>query len=428
MQADIFFLIETHLIAEKTEKIRKYFRGFTLYSVPAVKVSRFGRAVGGFLYGFKNSLRNAGIKIEIIENDVIKLAKVCTQNINITLIPLYLRGCDWSNDFNKVKNLFQEHAITNPITIGDLNVRIGNTQQDIDDLYMEGFKAGKDVRRSKDVTVNAKGNQFMQFCLDENLFVLNGQTEGDDEGSLTYISQQGESVNDICAVHLEILQYVSQFYVDDKIWSDHLPIILTLNLNNYSSSAKIMNTLPKIRWYEKEKLRYQRNLNEKLQSQDNVSNILNIKALSNIIKSSAITPKFRVFEPKNKWYNYKCNNARISVMESLNKYRSTKSSIDKKIYLNKQIKYKTICTQSKELYYQQLASKLNFINDSKQWWKFAREVRGQNYQVGTNISATEFKEYFTILLNPPQTSQEFHYAPMLVKDDTLDRPITLCEL
>ena len=63
MQADIFFLIETHLIEEKTEKIRIYFRGFTLYSVPAVKVSRFGRAVGGFLYGFKNSLRNAGIKI-----------------------------------------------------------------------------------------------------------------------------------------------------------------------------------------------------------------------------------------------------------------------------------------------------------------------------------------------------------------------------
>ena len=36
MQADIFFLIETHLIEEKTEKIRKYFRDFTLYSVPYI--------------------------------------------------------------------------------------------------------------------------------------------------------------------------------------------------------------------------------------------------------------------------------------------------------------------------------------------------------------------------------------------------------
>lgn len=143
--------------------------------------------------------------MDVVEEGYVKLAKLYIHDTQITFIPLYLRGCNWQNEFNIVKNFFEENHITNPLIIGDLNIRIGSIQQNVDDFHMEMFKSGREVRRSKDVIDNKKGKQFMKFCLDENLFVLNGQTDGDDECSLTYVSSAGESVNDICAVHFENL-------------------------------------------------------------------------------------------------------------------------------------------------------------------------------------------------------------------------------
>ena len=51
---------------------------------------------------------------------------------------------------------------------------------------------------------------------------------------------------------------------------------------------------------------------------------------------------------------------------------------------------------------------------SKDWWKVAKQIRGQNFQIGVQIGANEFKHYFNTLLNPPQVSNNIQYAAMLI--------------
>lgn len=132
--------------------------------------------------------------------------------------------------------------------MGDINVRIGQQQQNIEEVYKVALRAEKEARNSQDTTLNKKGREFLEFCEDFGLVVLNGRTEGDVNGSFTYVSTRGSSVNDICAATQEILGIVKTFSVEETIWSDHLPIRLNLNLNGNLNNKKEMNLLPKLKW------------------------------------------------------------------------------------------------------------------------------------------------------------------------------------
>lgn len=97
------------------------------------------------------------------------------------------------------KNYVISKGTTNLIVLGDCNVRIGELGQEyVDEVHSE--TKALDTRNSKDEATNAKGKNFIELCNDYNLWILNGAFEGDEEGSLTYCSTVGESVNNIAAV------------------------------------------------------------------------------------------------------------------------------------------------------------------------------------------------------------------------------------
>lgn len=50
---DIFFLAETHVTENNISNYSKYFREFELKWIPAKKTSKFGRASGGCILGYK---------------------------------------------------------------------------------------------------------------------------------------------------------------------------------------------------------------------------------------------------------------------------------------------------------------------------------------------------------------------------------------
>lgn len=53
---DLFILIETHVIKDDVNKYDNCFPGYKLLWKPAEKESIFGRAIGGIVLGYKNSV------------------------------------------------------------------------------------------------------------------------------------------------------------------------------------------------------------------------------------------------------------------------------------------------------------------------------------------------------------------------------------
>lgn len=427
---EIFILLETHLEDERSERARMFFNGFHLIFIPATRNHRHGRAIGGKIYGISKKLEDFGITYEVNESSDAQLLIIRTTTYVFTLIPTYIRPDSWSEEFNSLKDVYNNLEITNGIIMGDLNVRIGELKQYLNEIGTEMFVAGYDVRKSKDKVINKKGKQFVEFCNDSNLFILNGITLGDGEGNVTYANTLGQSVNDICSASLELLGFVNNFSVDDKIWSDHFPIVLKLNYNISAESGQKMNLLPKLIWKDKMKYKYQRRLNEIMDNYEVATSNLKLSNLCEMItKSWPQKPnEMQSFQPKHKWYNFSCNEARLKSFKLLAKYRKSNNLEDKILYLKAQNSYKSICTNSKNMYYQNISAKINIINNAKEWWKMAREMRNHQNKISSHISPLLFKQHFENLLNTSQIMSQIHYAPPLNHDPILDGPITMGEL
>lgn len=427
---DIVILLETHICEEKFENFKNYFKNLNIFWKPAHRVSRYGRAIGGCLYGINKNLNQQGLKCTLSNNSGLDIINIKTVDTEIKIYPLYLRSANWEEDFGLVESFFNENGAENGLVVGDLNVRIGEMQQMVEEEIQSWCPAFLGRRKSKDAIINGKGKKFMELCEDYGLVVLNGAIKGDEDGNFTFMSRVGDSVNDICATSLDILPYVNEFFIDDKIWSDHQPINFILNVNIKKSPAKSEKLLPKLKWYEKEKDKYIESVKTHIRQIKENNTDIDLSALINIIRNSTQQNKSEsaAYVPKTLWFNWKCHNARKKSFKLLKKYKKSNNNDDKQNYLLGNIKYKEICKESQLKYYKELEFKLNSVNDSKTWWKLAREIRNQPHSTILNVSTSEFRIYFRDLLNPIQIPSEISYAPLLIVDSFLDSEITTSDI
>lgn len=133
-------------------------------------------------------------------------------------------------------------------------------------------------------------------------------------------------------------------------------------------------------------------------------------------------------ESKDKWFNNNCRKARNESFRLLKLYRKSSNEQEKKEYLEANRNFKRICEESKKNYYDELEFKISLIQNSKEWWSIAREIRKDLTNQCPNITAVTFKSYFESLLNHPPFSPEMCYAGALQVDEDLDAPITVMEV
>lgn len=428
---DVFALFETHVIEERIQQWKKYFKNFDIFWKSANRVSNFGRASGGCIYGVKKELKERGLTYSFNRIENVDVIKLTFYGMQIAILPVYIRGASWVEEFNLLKDFMVNHWQSNMVILGDTNTRIGTIQQEVDEIY--NFQSDLKFRKSKDVISNSKGKQFIDFCDDVGMVILNGRTIGDNDGCLTFVSGVGSSVNDLCGVTLDLLKNVVKFVVESKPWSDHLPIYLNLKLEGEENSFCRLNLLPKLKWHERCKENYHVNLNRELHNVKNTKDMLTAKDLLGVIKAVVPKPRSCIKAPvfKVNWFNFKCHRARQKSLKTLRKFKNTNTNEDKNKYLEAKQKYKKICVESKKAYQQSLDRKINRVKNSKDWWKIAKEIRGYQPQIGQDIPAENFKIYFENLLN--QQDQMIDSEETLINDnenenENLEQPFTLAEL
>lgn len=382
------------------------------------------------MYGINKNISDLLIKCNVTNVLGTDIIKITLNDTVITILPMYIRGVEWDSDFKAVENLFMEESPVNPIIIGDLNVRIGDHQQHLEERFLSTFHAHTGPRKSKDKIKNAKGKTLMDFCEDYGLMVLNGRTRGDENGNFTFVSGVGESVNDICAVSVELLELVNKFCVDEQTWSDHMPIHVSLQIqaNITKENSKL---LPKLRWEERYREPYRRNVISGLRRIKEEKDTLTLEDITEVICKSKYhnsTADRQIFKANNKWFNWSCYNARKLVRNMLKEYNQNCNQTTRLSYLKANADYNKLLATRKEKYYADLEKRLNMVTDSKSWWKLANEIRNKSTPMISNISASDFKEYFMILLNPPTICQDIQYAPLFQTDAFLDRAITESEI
>ncbi|KAL5274557.1 hypothetical protein ACFFRR_000958 [Megaselia abdita] len=106
----IFFCLETHIYkTNEQEQISTKLPDFNIYWKLAEKRFTRGRGISGMLIGWKKDLKNMGIAIKILEIDDLIIMEIGRKNDStIRILPVYLRGENWMQNFEKNKDIHLE--------------------------------------------------------------------------------------------------------------------------------------------------------------------------------------------------------------------------------------------------------------------------------------------------------------------------------
>ena len=143
------------------------------------------------------------------------------------LKPYYLNCNKWDNDFDHLQNFLINAKFSSFCLLGGLNAHISNSQN-LDGNLIQGLCCLHKKRESKDKVFDSKGKRLLWLLEDIGGVVLNGRHYGDSEGEYTFCSGTGRSVIDYCITSFDFPNFLSNFSIENKVFSDHMPLKITL--------------------------------------------------------------------------------------------------------------------------------------------------------------------------------------------------------
>ena len=253
---------------------------------PATKYSKLGRPSGGLVLLIKKKFEKF---IELVDTQIshvlaIKISKTLfNTNKDILLIMMYNHPRE--SIFYKHKGYYStleevDQFIANQIEKGqefnlllggDLNARIGDwayTEDDEDELDTKENSITYN-RESQDTQVNIAGRTLIEICTTYGLTSLSGLKEKNFTSKFTFIGHRGSSIVDHFISSIELLDNIQDFRTMDKIESNHLPIMLTIESNmDKSEQPETISKEPykKYKWQDSKSTECQNILNKKQHS------------------------------------------------------------------------------------------------------------------------------------------------------------------
>lgn len=427
---DVFFLFETHVVADKQHHFTSYFTNYSVHWIAASKLHNAGRASGGCLFGYRKELQKTyAFKFLNIHNNIVLSSKL-DGNV-FYFIPRYLNCTNWYSDLAKFQDFLQKLKHANFCIVGDLNARIAE-EQILDSNCLQDLPHIRDFRCSKDKEFNTQGKKLMELIEDIGGIVLNGRIGNDAEGDYSFYGARGNSVIDYCVCSHSLLQFVDDFCIASKPYSDHMPLCLKIKCLNSNTERYENNSLCKLRWNIKHMPKYVeklKDLSSNIDIQANVSIDDLLLSLTTKIKQAAM-PKLnkRFFEPKQKWFDWQCERSRVNMLKRLRLYRKNHTTINKSRYFLSRSKYMKLCKEKKLNMYNNNLNKLNTVRCSSDWWKLAKSLKSCNQIVRGNLKADDFLSHFSTMLQGSDNNHSVHWCMPYFTDSILDSPIEFCEI
>lgn len=188
----------------------------------AVRVKRKGRAKGGFILGKKKGWSDKESKIMNMTEEGFIYSEIGGKDTDLSIISVY-NGERWSVIEEKLNKLIEcrEHRQIIIGGGGDFNIRTGELGG------IETAEGGME-RKSTDKMIGRDGKRLINWIQEKGWYILNGAKDGEWEGEYTYVGARGSSIIDYVFVNENVYDKIRKFKVEDRIDSDHMPIVVSL--------------------------------------------------------------------------------------------------------------------------------------------------------------------------------------------------------
>ena len=422
----------------------KLFPNHTVFSKPATRLGKQGRASGGLLCFIRTDILHF-VRVIDVDND----------NFLCFLLKRSLFGLDkdvlflcsyippenspfYASDANPFDNgleiledvLLKTYLEKDNVYIliaGDLNSRTKDLVPDL--LAHESsfpFSLHEDRRNdvhrcSQDKTLNSYGKKLLDLCSSFGLCMLNGISKGDEEGSFTYITDCGCSVNDYILVSCDLLPFMlngSFIHVAERSDSDHLPIEMYIpsthenkSLPDNEISTKYCD---KYVWNGRAADKFIDGMNsvQGRSALQHATDLINadinesLHVFNDFIRNQAECMKKRTYINKrhnsHKWFDRECISTRKHVRKLLCRFRKTHVKEDRNAYCKARREYKNLITKKQKDFQSYILDKLICaVDDPQSFWDTLRMIAPKKCTVVNSISVDEWFQHFTKLLDIP---------------------------
>ena len=402
---DYICLIETWLEEKNWGKFCVNLSGrFHWEFYTAKRINRMGRAMGGMLIGIKKewvSKNNYGC--EYIKEGLIRTS-ITDKNREINIYSVYNTG-----DLKVILETLEKIKIEEEkimIIGGDFNIRIGTlgvTNENIAERF---------TRNSKDKVVS-NGGKFMVSIIEQKGWgILNGSTVGDAEGQYTYVGTRGHSVIDYAIINDEMWKYTEDFYVHERVESDHVPIIISAfrSSQGYRDENRKESLYREIiSWSEEDATAYRAKTEELAINIDDFK-IMNIEdnwgKIKEIVSGSMIRKKVKIKQWKigdKKWWDKDCRKKKRKVVTALRKWKSGK--LVKEGYINERREWRRLCSEKEQIFKEEEEAALRSVTKEVDVWKYLGRRRKGGTKLG-NITLEQWKAHFMNLLEGSAVRQK----------------------
>ena len=350
-----------------------------------------------------------------------------------------------------------EYGELSVLLFGDFNSRIGDSLDYIvddstdyllmEDAYEQDTFCLK--RETKDDTCNSFGLSLLDLCKLFNVHVLNGRTESDPHGELTFISNIGCSQIDLGIASTELFDNGIDFSVlqhqIEIIDSDHLPIALKVPCQNViqyqNDNSIVVQESSKVFWKSENKELYLSRLVDERSEQfimqfckciddDNVNDaVLHIVALLKYAAEPMIQKTYSANPVTKKvvWWDKDLENLKQTRNKLLTKFRRNKNDTLLQKYLQSKKDFRLLVKQKKTDYHEQTYKRLLVAmesNNNKLLWRTLKPMH-KNVRMKCQISARQWFDYFSTLLNINVEIDSKHETNV---NSTLSEHLFYCEL
>ena len=399
-------------------------------------LSTKGRRAGGIVIYVRKSDE---ITIELVESKMVETLFLKIQiGTVIVIVGAAYRHPDNSSYYNS--NFFQEldnevtdiqcmYPSANIIFGGDFNSRVGEEEEQLEisnefDIYSRGLDFYLPNRKNKDKVVNKSGEKLIEFCRRKDLLIVNGRTDEDKEGELTFVTQQGSSCIDLVLTDTFTWSNNSiQLKIDERFESNHFPVLISMKflITDLENEEKISKTKwERYKWAQNK----QENFNKKIGSDTfnnmkiNIKNEIESGEIEKVIENLSQLYKFlgsemkvetkkRSFRKiKNEWFDNDCQTIKSELKRLLRDFRKTGENIQE--YLMAKKTYQRMCERKKkemkEKKLKQIESAMKSKNE-KLFWKSLPNAKYEPFQ--NLVNEEQWMEYFEKLFKLQNAKTEY---------------------
>jgi len=376
-KSDIINISETWI--EKEDKIMDHkMKNHEYVQIKARREKKRGRPKGGMVMAHRKSLITKKIGIEKVTDEVMKM-EIDTGNEVIIVISTYMRE-NRKENYEKIAEIIEENKDRYIIIGGDFNARTAEKGGRIEDDIAE------ERRSSEDKIINEEGRVLIKWLEENGLYIINGNVQGEEKGSMTYIGAAGRSVIDYVITNRKGEEKIDKMEIVEGTASDHLMIKVNLR-TGMKREDEIKKEKEIIKWSDKEIEEYKEKLTK-------IRGVSEWKDLKNKIRNSIPVKKIKVKDGTDEkgWWDEECHIAKKELKDAKRRYREDGTKKDQ--YLICRRKYRSLLEKKKTNYKEREWIEAKKDKTGKKFWEIINRQKRRRTKMSDKIKMSEWKEHF----------------------------------